>query len=566
MGASFPDTCAPARAETPDSTVIQAPRWPSVLFWILVASLLPIMVTASLDFGMTWDEMDRHANGTAILEYYKGNVPRVEAHYGTMYPGLFDLISAWLERQFDIDRYIVRHRVNAVFGWIGIVFTGLLAGRLFGPWSGILAVILLAASPRYFGHSMNNPKDLPFAAMSVMVLYFMSRLSPRWPYLTAGTGAALAVALGLALGTRPGALLYFGYLPLLLLAMLIVQRISAVRTAGPPEVRPAPGTILRIPGVHWTTGAQLIARVSLVIVTGLLVGTIFWPWAQAAPFTRPFQALSRAGAYDWGGQLLFKGKLIDATEVPSSYLPTWFLITTPPVVLAGMGLSILAHVRGWGWARLALWSVALLPIVLIIVRDSPVYDGMRHVLFVYPPMAVLAASGWTALLRYRPRWLQIGGFALLIAGLVNVMSFNIRSYPNQVVYFNEFAGGPSGAFGSYELDYWGNCVLQAVEWSAATARRAQMPVRVWGHPDHLVSNDVRRFPALSLAPNRDDPHHLEIWLLRGSVLNVQLLARDPDVVHRVTTADGAVLCVVSRGPDFDELQRRLQAFSRVPSR
>ena len=105
-------------------------------------------------------------------------------------------------------------------------------------------------------------------------------------------------------------------------------------------------------------------------------------------------------------------------------------------------------------------------------------------------MVVLAASGWTALLTDRQRWLKIGGFALLIAGLVNVLSFNVRSYPNQVAYINELAGGPRGAFGWYELDYWGNCVLQAVEWSAAEARQAQMPVRVWGRPEHLVA--VRR--------------------------------------------------------------------------
>ena len=43
MSGSFPNTSAPSRAATPDSTVIQASRWPRVLFWILVASLLPIM-------------------------------------------------------------------------------------------------------------------------------------------------------------------------------------------------------------------------------------------------------------------------------------------------------------------------------------------------------------------------------------------------------------------------------------------------------------------------------------------------------------------------------------------
>ena len=567
MGVSFPITSAPSRAATPDSTPIRASGWPKVLFWILIACLLPLMVKASFDFGVTWDENNRHKNGVAILEYFRGNVPRELAHYGTMYPGFFDVIPAWLERRYDIDRYVVRHRVNAVFGWIGILFTGLLAGRLFGPWSGILAVILLAASPRYFAHSMNNPKDLPFAAMSVMVLYCLSRLSTRWPYLTVGTGAALAVALGLALGTRPGALLYFGYLPLLVVAMLIGQRISAVPTADRGEVRRGLKSLLTIPRVHWTAGVQLIARVSLVIVAGLLVGSVFWPWAQAEPFTRPFEALSKAGAYDWAGQLLFKGRLLHPEELPWSYLPTWFLITTPPVVLAGMVLSVLAYVRGWGWPRVALWGVALLPIVLIIVRDSPVYDGMRHVLFAYPPMVVVAASGWTALLRLRPRWRQIGGFALLIAGLVNVLAYNVRSYPNQAAYINELAGGPKGAFAWYELDYWGNCVLQAVKWSAAQARQAQMPVRVWGRPEQ-VEHDTERFPELIFTREGEDPHHLKIRLLRGSVRDLWGLANHPDVVHRVTTTDGAVLCVVSRGtyPDFEELLRRQQAFGSPPSR
>jgi hypothetical protein len=191
---------------------------------------------------------------------------------------------------------------------------------------------------------------------------------------------------------------------------------------------------------------------------------------------------------------------------------------------------------------------------------------MRHVLFAYPPMVVLAASGWIALLIYRTGWRKIGGFALLIAGVFNVMSFNVRSYPNQAAYINELAGGPSGAFGRYELDYWGNCVLQAVEWSADTARRAQMPVRVWGRPEHLVEFNTARFPALIVEPDRARPHHLEIRLVRGSINDLLRFTTDPEVVHRVTTADGAVLCVVARGPQFDELQRRLQAFSSASSR
>jgi hypothetical protein len=88
---------------------------------------------------------------------------------------------------------------------------------------------------------------------------------------------------------------------------------------------------------------------------------------------------------------------------------------------------------------------------------------------------------------------------------------------------------------------------------------------VWGLPDHLVLFNAARFPELIATANRADPHHLQIRLLRGSVNDLLRLANHTDLLHRVTTADGAVLCVVSRGPNFEELQRQLQAFSRPPS-
>jgi hypothetical protein len=34
-------------------------------------------------------------------------------------------------------------------------------------------------------------------------------------------------------------------------------------------------------------------------------------------------------------------------------------------------------------------------------------------------------------------------------------------------------------------------------------------------------------------------------------------ASHPDVVHNVSTADGTPLCVVLRGPEYPELERRL---------
>ena len=44
---------------------------------------------------------------------------------------------------YTIGQIATTHAVNATFGWIGVLYAGRLAARLFGPWSGVLAMVLL---------------------------------------------------------------------------------------------------------------------------------------------------------------------------------------------------------------------------------------------------------------------------------------------------------------------------------------------------------------------------------------------------------------------------------------
>ena len=241
------------------------------------------MVLASFDFGMSWDELDRHTYGVKVWEFVRGLRERSSFREtgGHVYPGLFDTICAAVESWIPANRYELRHVINAIFGWIGAVYCGRLAGRLFGPWFGVLAAVLLALSPRYFAASMNNPKDLPFAAMSVMALYYISTVSPRWPYVPLSTAIKIAVSLALALNIRVGALLYLGYFGLLIAALVVVERQT-----------------------NWRRLADTAVRVAGISLAVLLLGTIFWPWAGGAPLTRPFEALLGAAGYPWIGLVL----------------------------------------------------------------------------------------------------------------------------------------------------------------------------------------------------------------------------------------------------------------------
>jgi hypothetical protein len=85
-----------------------------------------------------------------------------------------------------------------------------------------------------------------------------------------------------------------------------------------------------------------------------------------------------------------------------------------------------------------------------------------------------------------PAKVRLLAAATLALGLVEPLLFQWRNHPNQAVYFSAFAGGPRGAFGRYELDYWGNSLLQGVEWAARAARASGTRVVVSGRPHHIT--------------------------------------------------------------------------------
>jgi hypothetical protein len=285
--------------------------------------------------------------------------------------------------------------------------------------------------------------------------------------------------------------------------------------------------------------------------------------------------MARLSQFRWDFPVLFAGKDVPASALPWNYIPQWLLLTTPPVVLVGAALALLVLLRlrvpnpaagaasdlpprPDAWRVLGLWFAAVFPATYLAVSGATIYDGIRHLLFTYPPLVALAACGWRLLLdspRHRLRTLAAAALAL---GLVEPLVFQWRNHPNQAVYFNAFAGGPRGALGRYELDYWGNSLLQGVEWVDRAARASGTRVVVSGLPHHLVRDDAQRFASLAFARQEDGAHHLEIVVLRGPRQDVLDLARRADVLHAVTTADGTPLTVVVPGPRYAEVAGALR--------
>lgn len=516
----------------------QAPRWVLIA---CAALLLPLMLWVSPDYGVTWDELPRQAYGEKIWQFYQGQKGpddfKPDPTGGHLYGGLFDVTAVGLQRRLPLDPYVVRHALNAVAGWLGLVFCGLLAARLGGRTAGLLAMLLLATAPRYWGDAMNNPKDLPFAAAATAALAVLAGVPARYPVLPLARALTLGLAIGLALAIRPGGLLFLAYAGL----VLAVQTWRA-RDWTPRHLA--------------TTAAMLLLTTALATTLPLPV----WPWLQQHPYTGLLEALAGVSHFEWSGTMIFQGADVHSRRLPWTYVPVWLLYTTPLVLLAG-GLLALPALGRRTPGRAGAWGLlgaAAFPVGYVIARHSTLYDGIRHLLFIVPPLAALAALGWTALLGARPDAVRWGAALALAVGLAEPVAFSLRNHPHQIVYFNPLLGGPRAAAGRFELDYWGNCLFPAQQQIAALARRAGFPVTVSGNRWRMMLLNAPRLPQLAVAPPEARRHHVEIVLHRGRRDQLRALAARGDTIARVEMADGTVICSALPGPAFGELQERLK--------
>jgi hypothetical protein len=338
--------------------------------------------------------------------------------------------------------------MGAIVGILGLVVVWRLARRVGGPVAGAAAVVFLAITPVYYGHMFINAKDIPFAVAMIFLLYTFVRAFDEYPRPKPMTIVLFGVALGLLIGTR-----VIGGIAILFAGTgLLVYLIAEARTLG-----------MR---ASVSRAATLVGRLALALPLAYVVMAIVWPWAVQSPLN-PFKAIAYySNFWEKPWRELYDGMQILIPQMPRTYLPKLCLLKIPEIVgglaIASIAGSIVMIVRGLGTpakrAALALLvAAALLPILITVMTRPVLYNGVRHFLFVMPPIAVLAGVAVAYILEKiraysRPAALA-GAAALSLAAGVTVVDM-VRIHPYQYALFNQAAGGVRGAADRYMLDYW----------------------------------------------------------------------------------------------------------------
>jgi len=438
-----------------------APSW-DLATLLLVLGTIGLVVGTFHDYGITWDEDVHNWYGVFVMDYYlswfKDNR---SLHWLNLYNygAAFDMTAAFINKVSPFGTYETRHLLNGLVGVTGVVGAWKLGRFMAGPRAGFLSALLLLTIPNYYGQMFNNPKDIPFAVAGIWSVYYMARIVPVLPRPAWSLVVKLGIVIGLSLGVRVGGLLFFGYAGLTGLLYCAWRAI---------ETRDGLLALRELWAASWRVLVPMM-------VLSYAVMLVFWPWAQQSPIEHPLTALDYFSHVTFPFTTLFAGEYFPATDLPWEYLPTHIVLALPELTLvlafAAVPVALVEQVRRRGGpdrTRSLQYGViaiaTLFPVAYAVYIKAVLFDGMRHFIFVLPPLAVAAALVFDHVVERLKtfRWRHTLTAMLALYGLGHV-AIMFELHPDQYVYYNGLVGGVDGAQSLFKTDYWGNSYAEAVK-------------------------------------------------------------------------------------------------------
>ena len=317
------------------------------------------------------------------------------------------------------------------------------ARRWFSLGSAVWGVLLFSALPPVLASASQATTDMACAATVVLALYEFIRWveKPDWP-----RSVWLGVAVGLALLSKFSSIPFLGACLLLALAYFLLLRREWLRKTLEGRIRllllASVVTLFLVwAGYRFSFHSISLERgfgKTLVAAENTRYGRVFAE-ISAIPFPMPelFHGIYMVARHNRAGHDSFLlGEYRDHGWW--SFFPIMLGIKTPIgfLLLAGAGMAVvISQVRRKVWQRRLL--VCFPAAILFVCMASNLDLGVRHILPIYPLLAVLAGYAVAKAFRNPAKWVTAPA-AILLVGWVVVDSWLAR--PDYIAYFNQLTG------------------------------------------------------------------------------------------------------------------------------
>jgi hypothetical protein len=456
--------------------------------YILLAANILVGLFVFRDYGLSWDEplfydyADALGYAYSPAEWFSGRFD-VDNSYGssgddhkTRGPAYLFLARGFVYglRALGSDSASAWHLVNFLFFQLGVYFFYRLSTRWIGPSAALAASALFSWQPLLWGHAFINPKDPPF------LIFFLGSVCLGFEMVD-----------GIASDTKNNKQKIFS----LIIPAIFLGITTSIRVLGPLAGLIVFGYLvtrilqekkLRISVSPWL---MFLAYGFIAIIAMFIT----WPFLWESPVSRFLEVIKLMSDNPTNLSVLFAGGVYRAGELPRRYLPFMLgtTLTEPVWILFISGIfisywklitehSVMKTNKLTTLTLTLLWFLLLLAYVLI--RRPSMYDGLRHFLFILPPVFIFTGFTFEFLFQHIAiLWLRAGIiFILLLPGLAGIF----KLHPYEYTYYNSFIGGTSHAFRNYETDYWLTCYKEAVE---KLDKRLDEPINLYVHREAYIA-------------------------------------------------------------------------------
>ena len=414
----------------------------------------------SKDFGISWDE-EWHRNDAketiAFISRLLGidKILNISNHipdpnqigYGT----LFEMTFLAIEKLFSIEdirhAYILRHALNFLIYFFSAYIFFLFAKKQTQSYAiGFITSMFYLLHPRLLGHGFFNCKD------SIAQALIACALLPLYTAIKSG-GRKANIISGIIIGIGIIQRIPLIYLPFIYLSVIFFKNFFEYKND--------------------TLEKHNLIVIPIFLTTLCLSVYLLQPAFWGASFHELKSIFlwfknHHAPAFNY-----YLGSYISARDLPWHYVPVWVFVTTPISFLFFFCLGVFKtlhkiykKINQEQLFDIFMLMGFLIPIFAIILSNSTLYDGWRHMFFIYPFLAYFMGIGFSWTYKYlKIKFVYSQKIILII--LTSITFYEpifkiIKLHPHQNVYFNYFAGKDPMLY--FEGDYWANSMRKGIEW------------------------------------------------------------------------------------------------------
>ena len=402
-----------------------------------------------LNYVLSFTSLDELKNILAIKLDQIGDFTLSSPKYHPYYGVVFDLPTAFLELIFKVEDpknyFYLRHLLNFTLFFVGSIFFYKLLFNRFSNYSvSIIGTLFFVLSPRIYGSSFFNNKDVVFLSLITIALYYAFKALDKPNYKN-----LLIFSIFAALSTSHRILGIL--LPVSFVAFIFLSALSNNKKSND------------------------LLSIIFFCASYYIFLILFWPILWSGPVENLILAFKWFSQPILEVKMLFDGKYVYTNFLPYDYIFTWIFITTPILYII---LFIIGYVqifkrfflkflnikdntyyydlwRGVNEKKdlFILFNITIV-ITYFILSNVILYNGWRHLYFINTFIIYIATYAFYRIdLSLQSKSKNKFHYYISILFLITIIYKMTIYHPFQKIYFNNYFKEISHL--NFEIDYDG---------------------------------------------------------------------------------------------------------------